>query len=83
MCVRHLLFNLFTSLILNRGQQLLSLDLECLISQGIASLSEKQNLIDEALSQSYEIALGCGAFGHCLVNSLSLLWPNVYACVYH
>lgn len=64
---------LISSLIVNRGQQLLSLDLECLISQGIASLSEKQKLIDEALSQSYEIALGCGAFGHCLVNFLSAL----------
>lgn len=53
--------------------QLLSLDLESLITQGIASLSEKQNLIDEALTQSYEIALGCGAFGHCLaVNADSI-----------
>ncbi|KAM5570282.1 hypothetical protein ABKV19_011111 [Rosa sericea] len=47
-------------------QQLLSLDLECLISRGVASLSEKQKLIDEALSQSYQIKLGGGAFGHCL-----------------
>ncbi|CAN6577730.1 hypothetical protein PS2_039251 [Malus domestica] len=54
-------------------QQLLSLDLESLISEGMASLSEKQKLIDEALSSSYEIALGGGAFGHCLaVNADSI-----------
>ncbi|KAL6183346.1 hypothetical protein ACLB2K_044757 [Fragaria x ananassa] len=54
-------------------QQLLSLDLECLISQGMVSLSEKQKLIEEALSQSYEIKLGGGAFGHCLaVNADSI-----------
>lgn len=47
--------------------QLLSLDLENVIRQGMESLSEKQRLIDEALSQSYEIALGGGRFGHCLV----------------
>ncbi|VVA19613.1 PREDICTED: phosphoesterase [Prunus dulcis] len=54
-------------------QQLLSLDLESLISQGMASLSKKQKLIDEALNQSYEIALGGGAFGNCLaVNADSI-----------
>ncbi|CAL9031784.1 unnamed protein product [Prunus brigantina] len=54
-------------------QQLLSLDLESLISQGMASLSKKQKLIYEALNQSYEIALGGGAFGHCLaVNADSI-----------
>lgn len=47
--------------------QLLSLDLEDVISQGMTSLSKKQKLIDDVLSQSYEIALGGGAFGHCLV----------------
>lgn len=47
--------------------QLLSFDLENVISQGMKSLSEKQRLIDEALSQSYEIGLGGGRFGHCLV----------------
>lgn len=55
--------------------QLLSLDLECLISQGMVSLSEKQKLIEEALSQSYEIKLGGGAFGHCLVN-----WFRCFLC---
>ncbi|XP_030443076.1 uncharacterized protein LOC115665342 [Syzygium oleosum] len=45
-------------------QQLLSLDLEAIINQGMLSLSQKQKLIDDALDQSYEISLG--AFGHCL-----------------
>ncbi|XP_015883754.2 uncharacterized protein LOC107419528 [Ziziphus jujuba] len=55
-------------------KQLLSLDLEEVISQGMTSLSKKQELIDDALSQSYEIALGGGAFGHCLaVNADSIL----------
>ncbi|RVW83318.1 hypothetical protein CK203_039574 [Vitis vinifera] len=48
--------------------QLLSLDLETVINEGMVSLSKKQVLIDEALEQSYEIALGGGTFGHCLVN---------------
>lgn len=47
--------------------QLLSLNLESVISQGIVSLSVKQKLIDDTLDQSYEIALGVGAFGRCLV----------------
>ncbi|KAF8014601.1 hypothetical protein BT93_H0424 [Corymbia citriodora subsp. variegata] len=47
-------------------QQLLSLDLEAVINQGMLSLSQKQKLIDEVLDQSYEISLGNGAFGHCL-----------------
>lgn len=47
-------------------QQLLSLDLESVINQGIVTLSHKQKLIDDALSHSYEIALGAGLFGHCL-----------------
>ncbi|KAG9442483.1 hypothetical protein H6P81_018337 [Aristolochia fimbriata] len=46
--------------------QLLSLDPQHLISQGKATLSHKQKLIDEVLEQSYEIALGGGLFGHCL-----------------
>ncbi|PKI63326.1 hypothetical protein CRG98_016317 [Punica granatum] len=46
--------------------QLLSLDLDSVISQGMLSLSHKQKLIDEALLQSYEIALGGGVFGRCL-----------------
>lgn len=44
--------------------QLLTLDLENVISQGMKSLSEKQRLIDNVLSQSYEIALGGSRFGH-------------------
>lgn len=47
--------------------QLLSLDLEHIITQGMMSLSIKQKLINDTLDQSYEIALGGGAFGHCLV----------------
>ncbi|GAU30106.1 hypothetical protein TSUD_295870 [Trifolium subterraneum] len=46
--------------------QLLSLDLDNVISQGMVSLSHKQKLIDECISKSYEIALGNGAYGHCL-----------------
>ncbi|CAJ2667200.1 unnamed protein product [Trifolium pratense] len=46
--------------------QLLSLDLDNVISKGMVSLSHKQKLIDECLSKSYEIALGNGAYGHCL-----------------
>ncbi|KAK2421624.1 hypothetical protein QL285_032234 [Trifolium repens] len=46
--------------------QLLSLDLDNVISQGMVSLSHKQKLIDNCLSKSYEIALGNGAYGHCL-----------------
>ncbi|KAL5081367.1 hypothetical protein RYX36_009788 [Vicia faba] len=46
--------------------QLLSLDLDAVISQGAVSLSHKQKLIDDCLSNSYEIALGKGAYGHCL-----------------
>lgn len=46
--------------------QLLSLDLDIIISEGISSLSHKQKLIDDCLGKSYEIALGNGAFGHCL-----------------
>ncbi|QHO12888.1 uncharacterized protein DS421_15g510790 [Arachis hypogaea] len=47
--------------------QLLSLDLDCVISQGMKSLSHKQKLMDDCISKSYEIALGNGAFGCCLV----------------
>lgn len=50
--------------------QLLSLDLESVISQGIVSLSHKQRLIEETLAHSYEIVLGGEAFGHCLVSCL-------------
>lgn len=53
--------------------QLLSLDMETMIAQGMASLSHKQKLIDDALSQSYRITLGGGAFGRCLVGPLILL----------
>ncbi|KAJ0106181.1 hypothetical protein Patl1_19508 [Pistacia atlantica] len=47
-------------------QQLLSLDAESVIRQGMVSLSHKQKLIEDTLDQSYEIALGSGAFGRCL-----------------
>ncbi|KAG8661205.1 hypothetical protein MANES_02G220100v8 [Manihot esculenta] len=54
-------------------KQLLSLDLEHIITQGMMSLSIKQKLINDTLDQSYEIALGGGAFGHCLaVNADSI-----------
>ncbi|XP_061348021.1 uncharacterized protein LOC133293456 [Gastrolobium bilobum] len=46
--------------------QLLSIDLDTVISQGMVSLSHKQKLIEDCLSKSYEIALGNGAYGHCL-----------------
>ncbi|KGN63972.1 uncharacterized protein LOC101214462 [Cucumis sativus] len=50
----------------NLFNQLLSLDMETMISQGIVSLSHKQKLIDGVLNQSYSITLGGGAFGRCL-----------------
>ncbi|KAL6583683.1 hypothetical protein OROMI_002972 [Orobanche minor] len=51
-------------------QQLLSLDLDSLISQGMSSLAHKQRIIDEVLEQSYEITLGgAGASGRCLFIS--------------
>ncbi|KAK7291318.1 hypothetical protein RIF29_06363 [Crotalaria pallida] len=57
--------------------QLLSLDLDSVISRGNVSLSHKQKLIDDCLSTSYEISLGNGAYGHCLAvnaeNDLSQL----------
>lgn len=54
-------------------QQLLSLDFDSVINQGIMSLSQKQALINEVLDQSYELALDGGAFGHCLaVNADSV-----------
>ncbi|KAH0688554.1 hypothetical protein KY284_019107 [Solanum tuberosum] len=54
-------------------QQLLALDLKSVVEQGKISLSHKQKRIDEVLEQSFEIALGAGAFGCCLaVNADSL-----------
>lgn len=53
--------------------QLLSLDLDSVIKQGMLSLSHKQRLIDDVLSQSYEVALGGGDFGRCLVYFISSL----------
>ncbi|KAK4567423.1 hypothetical protein RGQ29_003276 [Quercus rubra] len=47
-------------------QQLLGLDVESVITQGMLSLSHKQVLIDDALNHSYQIALAAGRFGHCL-----------------
>lgn len=52
--------------------QLLGLNVESVISQGLVSLSQKQKLIDDALNHSYQISLGAGLFGHCLVYPLSL-----------
>ncbi|GAB4845412.1 hypothetical protein Ancab_038819 [Ancistrocladus abbreviatus] len=53
--------------------QLRSVDVESVISKGMASMSKKQNLIDEALKDSFGIALGGGEFGHCLaVNADSI-----------
>ncbi|XP_010247710.1 PREDICTED: uncharacterized protein LOC104590602 isoform X2 [Nelumbo nucifera] len=47
-------------------EQLLKLDLQSVINQGMGSLSQKQKLIDEVLEQSFEIELGGGLFGRCL-----------------
>jgi nanoRNase/pAp phosphatase (c-di-AMP/oligoRNAs hydrolase) len=47
-------------------KQLLSLDVDYVINQGMSSLSEKDRLIKEVLGKSYEIALGSEEFGHCL-----------------
>lgn len=53
--------------------QLLSLDMEDVINQGMLSLSQKQDLINEVLDQSYEIVLDGGVSGHCLaVNADSV-----------
>jgi hypothetical protein len=48
--------------------QLLELDPEQVVSRGQVTLSQKQALIDDCLEKSYEIALGCGRFGNCLVK---------------
>lgn len=54
-------------------EQLLALDFQSIISQGLESLSLKQKLINEVLDKSYKISLGDGAFGHCLaVNADSV-----------
>lgn len=60
---------------------MLDLDPELTISCGQESLSKKQRLIDEVLAQSYEIALACGEFGHCLVwiNSFTL-YGELFSC---
>ncbi|KDP45801.1 hypothetical protein JCGZ_17408 [Jatropha curcas] len=60
--------NLEFNVLLNPSlfHQLLSLELESVITQGLISLSVKQKLIDYTLDRSYEIALGGGAFGNCL-----------------
>ncbi|KAK9115742.1 hypothetical protein Sjap_014689 [Stephania japonica] len=47
-------------------KQLLALDPESVIHQGMVSLSQKQKLISEVLKQSFEIALGNGMSGRCL-----------------
>lgn len=48
----------------------MTLDPELVISKGRATLSHKQKLIDDVLEQSYEISLGGGSFGYCLVCSM-------------
>ncbi|XP_057804169.1 uncharacterized protein LOC131019601 isoform X1 [Salvia miltiorrhiza] len=54
-------------------QQLLSLELDSVISQGMSSLEDKQKKIEKVLELSYEITLGGGAFGNCLaVNADSI-----------
>nr|DAD35886.1 TPA_asm: hypothetical protein HUJ06_006526 [Nelumbo nucifera] len=50
----------------HKFEQLLKLDLQSVINQGMGSLSQKQKLIDEVLEQSFEIELGGGLFGRCL-----------------
>ncbi|XP_057532543.1 uncharacterized protein LOC130810482 [Amaranthus tricolor] len=47
-------------------QQLLSLNVEAVISQGITSLSHKQKMIAQALERSFAIKLGDEEFGCCL-----------------
>ncbi|XP_071703699.1 uncharacterized protein [Rutidosis leptorrhynchoides] len=54
-------------------EQLLSLDVENVINQGISSLCHKQTLINEVLDQSYEIVIDDGVSGRCLaVNADSV-----------
>ncbi|KAL8238293.1 hypothetical protein R6Q59_019374 [Mikania micrantha] len=54
-------------------QQLLSLDVEHVINQGMISISQKQAIINEVLAQSYEIVLDDGSSGRCLaVNADSV-----------
>lgn len=50
-------------------RQLSELDPDYVISLGQDSLAHKQKLIDECLDKSYEISLGSGQFGHCLVST--------------
>jgi hypothetical protein len=52
--------------------QLLELDPEKVISRGQVTLSQKQTLIADCLEKSYEIALGCGQFGNCLVRQICI-----------
>ncbi|CAM8972527.1 unnamed protein product [Rhodiola kirilowii] len=47
-------------------KELLSLNLESIIKNGMESLSKKQKLIDGILDQSFEISIGGGSFGKCL-----------------
>ncbi|KAM0014655.1 putative DHH phosphoesterase superfamily [Helianthus debilis subsp. tardiflorus] len=56
--------NIEFSLTLNPSlfQQLLSLDVEHVINQGVSSLAHKQTLINEVLDQSYEIVLDDGSY---------------------
>lgn len=52
-----------------RLQQLVELDPEKLIAEGKKSLRWKQQLIDTVLETSFEVDLGEGKFGKCLVGS--------------
>ncbi|CAM8982113.1 unnamed protein product [Rhodiola kirilowii] len=47
-------------------KELLSLNLESIIKNGMESLSKRQKLIDGILDQSFEISIGGGSFGKCL-----------------
>ncbi|KAI4352039.1 hypothetical protein L6164_006327 [Bauhinia variegata] len=49
---------LFFPITVYRPPQLLSLDLDSVICQGMVRLSHKQKMTDDCLSKSYEIALG-------------------------
>ncbi|KAH1213888.1 Vestitone reductase [Glycine max] len=55
--------------LVSSGRQLLSLDLDNIISTGTVSLSDKQKLIDDCLKKSYEISLGNAEFEKYKLNT--------------
>ena len=57
--------------------QLLALDPESVIERGKEAMFQNQKLIDEAVDQSYEVALGAGLFGRCLVTK-----PNPHSLIF-